>query len=162
TGVRAIDHVSGQEFLISARQVLNATGPWVDAVCRLAGDMSDPYLQPTKGVHLLVPDRDLPAAFLLLHPADGRVLFVIPWMGKTLIGTTDTHSEVGPDGLTVTPEEIMYLLEAHNHYFNPPLGPADVLGSFVGLRPLIRSRPKEPSSRSREFRVFAAPSGLIS
>jgi glycerol-3-phosphate dehydrogenase len=162
TGVRAIDHVGGQEFLISARQVLNATGPWVDAVCRLAGDMSDPYLQPTKGVHLLVPDRGLPAAFLLLHPADGRVLFVIPWMGKTLIGTTDTHSEVGPDGLTVAPEEIAYLLEAHNHYFNPPLGPGEILGSFAGLRPLIRSRPKEPSSRSREFRVFTSPSGLLS
>jgi glycerol-3-phosphate dehydrogenase len=160
--VRTVDRVGGQELIISARQVLNATGPWVDDICRLAGDTSGPHLQPTKGVHLVVPDRGLPAAFLLLHPADGRVLFVIPWMGKTLIGTTDTHSEDGPDRLTVTPQEIAYLLEAHNHYFQAPLERSDVLGSFAGLRPLIQSRPKEPSSRSREFRLWQSPSGLLS
>jgi glycerol-3-phosphate dehydrogenase len=162
TSIRAVDHVGGGEFVILARQVLNATGPWVDTVCRLAGDTSGPRLQPTKGVHLIVPERGLPAAFLLLHPSDGRVLFVIPWMGKTLIGTTDTHSDAGPEGLSVTSEEVTYLLKAHNHYFNPPLGPADVLGSFVGLRPLIRARQKEPSSLSREFRLFQSPSGLLS
>jgi glycerol-3-phosphate dehydrogenase len=161
-GALAIDRVSDRPLRISTRQVLNATGPWVDAVCRLAGDTSEPHLQPTKGVHLLVPDRGLPAAFLLLHPVDQRVLFVIPWMGKTLIGTTDTHSEADPDGLTVSAEEMAYLLEAHNHYFDPPLHQGDVLGSFAGLRPLIRSRAKEPSSRSREFRLFTSPSGLLS
>ncbi|HEX5273236.1 MAG TPA: glycerol-3-phosphate dehydrogenase/oxidase, partial [Gemmataceae bacterium] len=84
-GVRARDHVGGAEFAIRARVVLNATGPWVDRVCRLAGDDTGPHLRPTKGVHLLAPHRGLTAAFTLLHPDDGRVLFVIPWMGKTLI-----------------------------------------------------------------------------
>jgi glycerol-3-phosphate dehydrogenase len=162
TGVRAVDRVGGSELRIHARQVLNATGPWVDEVCRLAGDESGPRLQPTKGVHLIAPDRGLAAAFLLLHPADGRVLFVIPWMGKTLIGTTDTHSEAAPDRLAVTSEDIAYLLEAHNHFFTPPLAPGDLLGSFVGLRPLIRARAGEPSALSREFRLFSAPSGLLS
>jgi glycerol-3-phosphate dehydrogenase len=161
TGVRAVDRAGGGELLLRTRQVVNATGPWVDAVCRLAGDASGPALQPTKGVHLVVPDRGLPAAFLLLHPADGRVFFVIPWLGKTLIGTTDTHWEGPPDGLAVTPEDVAYLLEAHNHYLAPALGPGDVLGSFVGLRPLVGTRPKEPSSRSREFRLFRSPSGLL-
>jgi glycerol-3-phosphate dehydrogenase len=99
---------------------------------------------------------------LLLHPHDGRVLFVIPWMGKTLIGTTDTFTPAGPDHLEVQAAEIAYLLEAHNHYFDPPLAADEVLGSFVGLRPLIRARPGEPSSLSREFRLFASPTGLLS
>jgi glycerol-3-phosphate dehydrogenase len=161
-GVRAVDRVAGGEFTIGAREVFNATGPWVDAVCRLAGDTGGPRLQPTKGVHLVTPGRGLSAAFLLLHPADGRVLFVLPWLGKTLIGTTDTVPDESPDALTVRPAEVAYLLEAHNHYFAPALQPGDVLGAFAGLRPLIRSRPGEPSSLSREFRLFRSPSGLLS
>jgi glycerol-3-phosphate dehydrogenase len=160
--VRIVDRVDGRERLIRARQVLNATGPWVDAVRRLAGDKRGPLLQPTKGIHLIVPDRSLTAAFLLLHPRDGRVLFVIPWLGKTLIGTTDTLTAEGPDALQVQLEEIAYLLDAHNHYFTPPLGPGDVLGSFAGLRPLIRARPGEPSSLSREYHIATSPAGLVS
>ena len=73
-------------------------------------------------MHLVAPDRGLTAAFLLLHPGDGRVFFVIPWLGKTLIGTTDTLSTEGPGALTVTPMDIAYLLQGFNQYFTPPLG----------------------------------------
>jgi glycerol-3-phosphate dehydrogenase len=173
TGVRAVDLVGGKEFHIRARQVLNATGPWVDAVLRMAGDHGGPHLQPTKGVHVIAPPTGLTSAFLLLHPTDGRVLFVIPWPGtpgangrvleaKTLIGTTDTQWEQAPEELRVTPEDVEYLLAAYNHYFMPALQADDLLGAFVGVRPLIRFRPGEPSSRSREFQVFESPSGLIS
>jgi glycerol-3-phosphate dehydrogenase len=162
TGVRAVDRVGNSAFLIRARQVVNATGPWMDAVAQLAGDTSGPHLQPTKGAHLILPGRGFTSAFLLLHPRDGRVFFVIPWMGKTLLGTTDTLTEDGPDALTVTPAEVAYLLEAYHHYFTPALAPADILGSFAGLRPLIRNHPGEPSSLSREFRLFTSPSGLLS
>jgi glycerol-3-phosphate dehydrogenase len=161
-GVRAVDRLGNRELLLRARQVLNATGPWVDAVCRLAGDASGPHLRPTKGVHLVAPDRGFPCAFLLLHPADGRVFFVIPWLGKTLVGTTDTLAEEGPDALVVTDEDVSYLLDAYNHFFTPPLQRGEVLGAFVGLRPLIRARAGEPSSMSREFRLFTSPSGLLS
>jgi glycerol-3-phosphate dehydrogenase len=166
--VRAVDRLGAAELVVRARQYVNATGPWVDAVCRLAGegegegDQRGPYLQPTKGVHIVVPDLGLQAAFLLLHPADGRVLFVIPWLGKTLIGTTDTLTPAGPDTLEVQAEEIAYLLAAYEHYFAPPLGTGDVLGSFVGLRPLIRARSGDPSALSREFRIFDSLSGLVS
>jgi glycerol-3-phosphate dehydrogenase len=162
SGVRAIDHLGGRELVIEARQILNATGPWVDAVCRLAGDEGEPHLRPTKGVHLVVPDRGLRSAFILLHPRDGRVFFVIPWLGKTLIGTTDTEEDTAPDDLTVTQADIEYLQEGHNHHLRPTLTAGDILGHFVGLRPLLRSRPAEPSSVSREFRVFWSPSGLLS
>lgn len=160
--VRVRDRVTGGEFLIHARQVLNATGPWTDAVARLAGDAAEPLLQPTKGVHLIVPQRNSGSALLLLHPADGRVFFVIPWMQKTLIGTTDTITDESPDSLTVTPMEIDYLLQGFNHYFTSPLEATDVLGTFAGLRPLMRSRPGKPSSLSREYRIVESPTGLIS
>jgi glycerol-3-phosphate dehydrogenase len=162
TAVRARDQVTGVEFVIHARQILNATGPWSDAVARLAGDNTGPLLQPTKGVHVIVPHRNTGSALLLLHPADGRVFFIIPWMQKTLIGTTDTITDESPDSLTVTPEEIDYLLQGFNHYFAPRLLATDVLGHFAGLRPLMRSRPGKPSSLSREYRIVKSPSGLIS
>lgn len=162
TGVRALDRAGGADFSIRARQVLNATGPWVDTVCRLAGDGAGPRLKPTKGVHIITPGRGLTAAFLLLHPQDGRVLFVIPWMGKTLIGTTDTFGDEAPDCLPVLPAEIDYLLQAHNHYFAPALQPGDLLGSFAGLRPLLRARKNDPSALTREFRTFRSPGGLLS
>ena len=160
-GVRALDRLGGRELRIRARQTLNAAGPWGDAVRRLAGDADGPALRPTKGVHVLAPGRGLTAAFLLLHPDDGRVFFVIPWMGKTLVGTTDADCDDPPDALSVAPADVDYLLRGHNHYFRSPLSPNELLGSFVGLRPLVRSRPGEPSSLSREFAVSASPSGLL-
>lgn len=169
--VRAIDRLNGREFSIRARQVLNVTGPWVDHVCRLDGDNRGPHLQPTKGVHAVVSNPGLHSAFLLLHPHDGRVLFVIPWLeelagsglkSKLLIGTTDTLTTEAPDRLAVSDAEIAYLLDAYNHFFTPALTPAAVQGSFAGLRPLIRSRPNEPSSKTREFRIIRSDSGLLS
>jgi glycerol-3-phosphate dehydrogenase len=160
--VQAVDHLGGRELRITARQVVNATGPWCDAVRRLAGDEGRPLLRPTKGAHLIAPGRGLTAAFLFLHPADGRVFFVIPWMGKTLLGTTDTESDEPPDRLDVIGADVDYLLAGHNHYLSPELTRADLLGSFVGLRPLIGNHPGDPSAVSREFQLFPSPSGLLS
>src|SRR5262249_622413 len=137
-GVWAQDRLSQQRILIRSRAVLNATGPGADEVCRLAGDVGDARLQPTKGVHLIRPARGHRAAFLLLHPQDGRVFFVIPWYGKTLVGTTDTFPKSAD--LRVLPEEIAYLLDGYNHHFEPGFHAGDVMGSFAGLRPLIRAR----------------------
>jgi glycerol-3-phosphate dehydrogenase len=161
-GVRALDRVGNAEFRIRARQILNATGPWVDLLCQLAGEADGRHLRPTKGVHILAPRQGIPTALLLLHPNDGRVFFVIPWMGKTLIGTTDTEADEQPDDLAITQADIEYLLAGYNQHLSPSLGAGDVQGSFVGLRPLIRARANDPSSLSREFQIFASPSGLVS
>lgn len=160
-GVRAVDRHSGRELTISAKLVLNATGPWGDAVRRLAGDDGEPLLQPTKGVHLILPSRGFSSAFLLLHPADGRVFFVLPFYNKMLLGTTDTVCEDSPDKLSATPEDIDYLLAGFNHYFAPSASPFDVMNSFAGLRPLIRARPGQPSDLSREFHLHSSPTGLL-
>jgi glycerol-3-phosphate dehydrogenase len=160
-GVQAVDRRSGRELTIAAKQILNATGPWGDAVRRLADDDGEPLLCPTKGVHLILPGRGYSAAFLLLHPADGRVFFALPFWNKMLLGTTDTVWDDSPDKLSVTAEDVEYLLAGFNHYFAPPLSASDVLNSFAGLRPLIRSRPGQPSDLSREFELHTSPSGLL-
>jgi glycerol-3-phosphate dehydrogenase len=160
-GAHVADRIGGREYAVQARVVLNATGPWGDAVARLSGEQEGPQLRPTKGVHLVAAGRGLPAALILLHPRDGRVFFVIPWLGKTLVGTTDTLTTEGPDALAVTEADLAYLLEGFNHFLAPPLARADVLGSFAGLRPLIRARPGEPSALTREFRVWYGPSELL-
>jgi glycerol-3-phosphate dehydrogenase len=160
-GVRAVDHLTGTEFGITARVVLNATGPWGDDLRWADSQDIAPLMLPTKGVHLVALDRGLTTAFLLLHPRDGRVFFVIPWLGKTLIGTTDTETTESPDSVRVTDSDIAYLLEGYNHYLHPPLQAADLLGSFAGLRPLLETEPSKPSERSREFRLETSPSGLL-
>ena len=160
-GVQARDRLSDRIVAIRSRVVLNATGPWSDAVRQLAGDHTGSLLRPTKGVHLIAPERGLQAAFLFLHPADGRVFFVIPWLGKTLIGTTDTEAEAGPDHVTVTNADVRYLLEGHNHYFEPPLTETQLLNHFVGLRPLLHGKAADPTALSREFQVTSSPGGLL-
>jgi glycerol-3-phosphate dehydrogenase len=160
-GANLVDRLTGREHTVRSRVVVNATGPWADKLCALAGEQSGPALSPTKGVHVVAPGRGLRTAFLLLHPADGRVFFVIPWLGKTLLGTTDTECPVPPEQLVVTDEDVAYLLEGFNHHFAPPLEWADLLGSFAGVRPLVHSDHAVPSSRSREFHVRESVSGLV-
>jgi glycerol-3-phosphate dehydrogenase len=155
---------SGPTVTVRARQVLNAAGPWVDRVRALAGEKGGPLVEPTKGVHLVldVPGGPPPAAFLLLHPADGRVFFVIPWHGRVLLGTTDTFTDEPPDRLTVAAADEAYLLEGYNHHFDPALTADAVCGRFAGLRPLLRAEGGGPSARSREWRLVEGSSGVLS
>ena len=166
------DRLNGQVIAVRAKQVLNATGPWVDSLRRLAGEKeAGPELQPTKGVHVIVSGRPYAAggeprsfdtAFTLLHPHDGRVFFVLPWMGQTLLGTTDTFCDETADALIVTPAEEQYLLDGYNFYFQPALDRKEIRGRFAGLRPLLRSKSDDPSARSREFRIIEGPRQLLS
>jgi glycerol-3-phosphate dehydrogenase len=160
--VYAVDHLSGSEVVVRGKVILNTTGPWSDRTRGLAGESGDALLAPTKGVHLVVPDQGHEAAFLLLHPRDGRVFFVLPWLGKTLLGTTDTDCPGSPEALVATEEDISYLLEGYNHHFRPGLDRRDLLGHFVGVRPLARTRAGEPSARSREWRLVEGASGMLS
>lgn len=162
SAVRAVDHGTGREVLVRGQMIVNTTGPWSDEVRRLTGQPIEEALAPTKGVHLVAPDQQFPSAYLLLHPRDGRVFFVLPWLGKTVLGTTDTDCSDSPDALSVTDEDVDYLLEGFEHYFPGRLTRSQLLGSFAGVRPLVRTQPGDPSSRSREWRVVESPSGLIS
>jgi glycerol-3-phosphate dehydrogenase len=157
-----MDRLAGACFYIHARRVINAAGPWVDEVCRIENSAHPPHLAPTKGVHIVLPGTGLSMGLLLSHPQDGRVLFVIPWMNRTLVGTTDTFFEDRPDAVRPEVEDVAYLLSAYNHYFSPSRTVSEVLASLAGLRPLVRARTAKPSAVSREFSVFRSESGLWS
>src|SRR5213080_1337295 len=167
-GARLVDRLGGGEVSVRARVVVNATGPWVDTVAAL--DAPAPArLRLTKGVHVLVPRARVGnrAAVVLHAVQDGRVMFVIPWQEQTLVGTTDTDHEGGPDvPPVVEAADVTYLLETVNHYFPAArLSREDVTSAFAGLRPLIAppaGAAVAPSSVSREEEIFASPSGLIS
>ncbi|MBI4518228.1 MAG: glycerol-3-phosphate dehydrogenase [Deltaproteobacteria bacterium] len=165
-GARLHDEQSAQALEVRAKVVVNATGPWVDEVRRLDDPATRPCLRLTKGVHLVVPRARVGNRFavVLRSPRDHRILFVIPWEDRTLVGTTDTDFSGSPDAVGVEPGDVAYLLEAVNAFFpDARLVPGDVVGCFAGLRPLAANDGAiDPSAVSREERIIESPSGLIS
>jgi glycerol-3-phosphate dehydrogenase len=105
---------------------------------------------------------NLKAGLLVTHPADHRVMFVLPWMNRTLVGTTDTFSDDSPDDVAAAPQDTEYLLAAVNHYFGQSLAGSDVVATMAGLRPLLSGKARDPSAVSREFAVIRSRSGLWS
>lgn len=159
TGARVRDTLSGEERDIDARVVINATGPWSDAVRQ----GPKPLLRTTKGVHIVVEHARLPVnnAVVCFHPTDGRVLFAIPWGDRTYVGTTDTDYTGDPADVAADAADVRYLLDAANVYFPASkLVEADVLSTWAGLRPLISSEGSE-SSVSREHEILVGSDGLI-
>ncbi|MCB1049470.1 MAG: glycerol-3-phosphate dehydrogenase/oxidase [Acidobacteria bacterium] len=144
-----LENQTGESLEVHARTVLNAAGPWMPQVS--GGMIEREQLAMTKGVHLVLAELPLrDTAFLLLHPQDGRVFFVIPWQSRTLVGTTDTF--VKGDVLEVRPEDAdeHYLLEGLNHHFD--FGDqVKVCNRFCGIRVLQRQLGKGPSALSREW-----------
>ncbi len=163
-GVTARDAESGQSMQLRARAVINATGVWVDGL-RLQDDaLAQPMVAPSQGAHLVL-DRDfLPGDCALLQPrtADGRVLFCIPWLGKTLIGTTDTVRDDLPQEPLPQAAEIDFLLDAAAALLARRPTRADIRAQFAGLRPLVKAAGGMPTSRlSREHAIVVSASGLI-
>lgn len=161
-GVRVRDAHTGVEEDVDARAVVNATGPWTDAVRGLSGAKKH-VLRPTKGVHIVVDHTRLPVhhAVVCFHPSDGRVLFAIPWGDRTYVGTTDTDWEGDPAQVHADAADVRYLLDAANQYFPASkLGPDDVIATWAGLRPLISQEGSE-SSVSREHEILVDQDGLI-
>jgi glycerol-3-phosphate dehydrogenase len=170
-GVLARDRESGATHAIRARAVVNATGVWVDALRardgEAAGRAVTPIVAPSQGVHLVVDRAFLPGSRALLVPStgDGRVLFALPWLGRTVLGTTDTPRE----DLAIEPEpfadEVAFILrEAGRHLARAP-SRADVSSAWVGLRPLVRpsgEARRDTKALSREHTVTVSPSGLVS
>lgn len=159
------DVLSGETRTVRALVVVNAGGPWVDALRRMDDPAAPPLLRPTKGAHVAVPRRRIghERAITLFSPIDGRVMFVLPWGDLSYIGTTDTDADAPPDSLRVTADDVTYLLRSANAAFpDAHLAPNDVVSVWVGLRPLLRQdEAASPSQLSREHRVVESAQGLI-
>jgi glycerol-3-phosphate dehydrogenase len=163
-GVNFLDSVSKKRYTAHGKQIVNATGPWVDTLRKKDNSMNDKRLHLTKGVHIVVDYKRLPlqqAAYF--DVPDGRMMFAIPKNDITYIGTTDTHFTENPKRPQADLDDVNYILEGVNQVFptiNLQLN--DVRSSWAGVRPLIHQEGKSPSELSRKDEIFYAPSGLIS
>jgi glycerol-3-phosphate dehydrogenase len=149
------DNQSDRRFQISARAIVNASGPWVDGVLRcLPGTRSDARLRLVRGSHIVVPRLYEGDHAYLLQNADGRVVFTIPYEGGfTLIGTTDVPSESSTDAPQATAEEIEYLCATVNGYFCRTLTTRDIVWTYAGVRPLVDDEAAEVSKVTRDYRL---------
>lgn len=168
TGAVLRDAETGEEFEVTARAIINATGVHVDSLRRMDEPDAAPLLTPSQGIHLVVDADFLPGQQALMIPKteDGRVMFAIPWQGKVLLGTTDTpRPELqqlnDPQPLE---EEIDFLLRTAAGVLTRPPTRADIRSAFAGLRPLIHpgnADPKNTAALSREHAILVSPGGLI-
>lgn len=166
TGLMVRDRLGdepGEPFPVRARVVVVAAGPWTDEV--LGDKVQGPLLRPTKGSHIVLERSRLAVdhAVVLTGPRDNRVMFAIPWGERTIVGTTDTDEERGPDDLEASGADVDYLLEAVNAYF-PELDAtrADVISTWSGLRPLMSDSESEHASDvSREHQIINLDPGLL-
>ncbi len=158
-GLRARDVLEGEEAEVRARLVINASGPWFDRVAARLGPHPRRMIRTTKGVHLAC-DPVSRSAVALTSPLDGRLFFVIPWLGYAWVGTTDTDFDEDPGTASAGAEDVRYLLESAAHYF-PALRRGRIHWTNAGVRALVM-RPGSESSVSRLHRVREARRGLIS
>ena len=164
TGVRVRDAESGAECTVRARVVINAAGTFADEVRRMAEPAAPPLLSLSRGSHIVVRRELFPGEDALLVPKtdDGRVLFVIPWHGHVVIGTTDLPEAAPLADPAASAAEIAYLLEHASRYLARPLEAQDITASFCGLRPLVNRHAATTAKLSREHAVEVTPSGLVS
>ncbi len=175
-GVRARDQEGGVEFVVRAANVINATGVWADQLrpqelhdaADLAGPVrgervSAPFIRPSRGTHLTLSHEDLPLVGGAIVPAgEGRSIFALPWLGRTLVGTTDNDYEGDLEHVPPSGEDIDYLLDAVNTFFATDLRPRDLTGAYAGVRPLISSGdPKKSVDISRRAELYETASGML-
>ncbi len=164
TGVKARCSESGEELTLKARVVIQATGVFSDALRKLDDPVSYSMICPSQGVHLVLDASFLESksAILVPHTDDGRVIFLVPWLGRVLVGTTDTPIPKVSIEPVALEEEIQFLLKTASRYLARHPTQKDILSLFTGLRPLVcSSGGKKSSSLSRDHTILVSPSGLV-
>ncbi len=161
-GARVHDRIGGQTFALAARVVVNATGPGSDALRRMENPRATPLLEPSRGTHVALERSWAPRDDGLLIPktSDGRVLFLLPWQGATLAGTTDVAADACFDP-EPSDAEIDYLLAQLSEWLEPPPARAALRASWAGLRPLIAEAATRTANIVREHHVAVGPKGLV-
>ncbi|HTR76022.1 MAG TPA: glycerol-3-phosphate dehydrogenase/oxidase [Solirubrobacterales bacterium] len=164
-GVAFVEADSGARIEVGADHVVNATGVWADTIRPEVLEEEDvPRIAPSRGTHLVVDAADLPMgkAACIVPAGEGRMIFALPWYGRTLIGTTDDDF----DGDTRHPRpagaEVAYLLDAVNDFFGTALGPDELVGAYAGVRPLISTGdPRKSVDISRKEELYETSSGML-
>jgi glycerol-3-phosphate dehydrogenase len=159
------DRVSGQEITVRARHVVNATGIYAEQIEGLSGYEPQASVEPSKGVHLILSKEDVKignAALVLPETEDKRILFIVPWGSRVILGTTDTGTG-DLDHPRATKEDITYLLSYINRYLGLHLTEKDIISTYAGYRPLVKPRSSNSSTAklSRSHSVLEGASGIV-
>ncbi len=165
SGVKVQDAESGAEFVVAADNVINATGVWADRIRpeELHSEAEVPTIRPSRGTHITLSHDDLPLYAGAIVPAgEGRTIFALPWLGRSLLGTTDNNYDGDIDHVQPSGRDIEYLLDAANAFFDSSFGPGDLTGAYAGVRPLISTGDSRKSvDISRKAELYETSSGLI-
>lgn len=163
-GLDFIDWETGQKYSLSARCIINATGPFCDEIRRLDDPEATSMIAPSQGVHIVLPREFLPrdTAIMVPHTRDGRVMFAIPWNGHVVVGTTDTpitDMDLEPQPFA---QEIDFILETASGYLAKSPSKSDILSVFTGIRPLVNTGGRENTAvLSRDHTIHISNSGLL-
>jgi glycerol-3-phosphate dehydrogenase len=164
-GAEVHDAETGESFTIEAEAVVNATGVWADRIRpdELHDEAEVPVIRPSRGTHVILPRERLPVNVGVISPAPGgRMIFVLPWLGQTLIGTTDNDYEGDIDHVRPADEDVAYLLEAVNAFFATDIVAEEIAGAYAGVRPLISTGdPKKSVDISRKAELYETSSGMV-
>jgi glycerol-3-phosphate dehydrogenase len=165
SGVKFIDEESGKQYEIKGKQVVNATGVFADAILMMDSPNAKKTIAPSQGVHLVLDKEFLPGNDGIMIPKtdDGRVLFLVPWHGKIVVGTTDTPIKEESLEPVALEEEIEFILNTAARYLTKAPKRSDVLSVFAGLRPLAAAKGegKKTKEISRSHKIFESASGLL-
>jgi glycerol-3-phosphate dehydrogenase len=165
SGAEVEDREDGGTFTIRAENVVNATGVWADRIRpgELHSEAEVPQIAPSRGTHVTLRHEDLPLhAGAIVPVGDGRSIFALPWLGRTLVGTTDNSYDGDLQHVRPSARDIDYLLGAVNEFFGVSLGPGDATGAYAGVRPLVSSGDSRKSvDISRKAELYETSSGLI-
>ena len=163
-GVTAVDQETGETLQIKTRCVINAAGPFCDNIRKLNDANSETMLVHSQGVHLVLPRTFFPGDTAMIVPKtpDGRVIFIIPWHDRAIVGTTDTPIPDAVPEPVPQVEEIRFLLEMTAAYLSKPPQIEDVLSVYTGIRPLVKGdKSARTASLSRDHAIRVSASGLI-
>ncbi len=161
-GVTVRDRFTGDESELRARVFINATGPWAESVSAMNGRSPGIRLSPTKGVHLVLPQIVQQHGIYFQSRGDGRMIFLLPWDDASLLGTTDTDFRKDPSLARAEPEDVAYLIEQLNAIMpEVSVEQRDIITAFAGVRALVRSDSRRPSSRSREEKIIPQGTSLL-
>jgi glycerol-3-phosphate dehydrogenase len=155
-GATVQDVVTEEKRQVRARQCVSTAGQWTTAT-----QQGRAWCRLSKGVHLVLPALPAQEAILLTAKEDGRVFFIIPWYGRTLLGTTDTDYRGDTDRVVVEDKDVYYLLAAANSYLKTAWTRSDVIASYAGVRVMKQSDATHPSDVSRDWELKADADGLL-
>jgi glycerol-3-phosphate dehydrogenase len=166
TGVAFVEEASGERMEVGADHLVNATGVFADQIRpeELLGEEDVPRIAPSRGTHLLIDSEQLPMgkAACIVPAGEGRMIFSLPWYGRTLVGTTDNDFDGDIAHPRPAGDDIEYLLSAVNDFFGTAIGESDLVGAYAGVRPLISTGdPRKSVDISRKAELYETSSGML-